>query len=139
MITTNCFESESLRLTYAYMSILFIYRVIEKLCTQVGYFFKRFFALCLHEPKSSSLLLRLAPPGVKIMWQASVMQSLHTLVVWLNWGALVTISQLMSCLMFLLLRLHTWNESFDFVLFPILMSDWCWLYRVLNLSPVRPV
>ena len=44
--------------------------------------------------------VQVAPPDMKIMENASVRQSLRILDVWLYEGALVMMSQLVSCWMF---------------------------------------
>ena len=95
--------------------------LIHKLNFQVT-LAKSFFHLCLQNPKSSSLLFRVAPPGVNMMWYASVMQRRHTLVVGLNEGALVTMSQLILCWTFCSFNLQTWLDNLDAVFFPVLKS-----------------
>ena len=95
-------------------------------------FFNSFCLLWLQDPNSSSLLFRLAPPGMNMMSYASVRHSLHILDVGLYEGALVIISQLISCWIFLAFRLQTWLASFDAVFLFSLMSELCLLYLVLN-------
>ena len=97
-------------------------------------FHNNFFHLCLQKPNSSSLLFRLAPPEVNMIWYASVRHSLHTLVVGLNEGALAIMFQLMSCGTFCSFNLHTWCDNLDAVFFLSLMSDRCFLNLSLNPS-----